>query len=499
MVLGRSGCPTASRRSVVRAVIAIAGFLVLVPAGPAVAQDDPPSEPADDSQPVVTAVPGDPLVDEGASEDLDPNTQPDGSPAPDPGTDPAENCVDPGQSDPGSDQPADACEDKPRGRYANQPPFVPDALNRAQVRRVEGQLAAARAALVEDVARVRSLRLRDKRLALERAELSAETASTVDALEATEEQLRRRALATFVVGDSFELAPSLEHDDILRFQQHRFLVGEVLSLDQDLVDEYTRLRNRLEYEALELYDRINNTRRWLRSAREQADASQVEVEALEFELATWQNRSAVFVSDVVFPIDGPYDLPLINSWGYPRAPGTIDEHWHEGIDIFAPDGTPLVAAEGGTVTDIGVGTLGGLKIWVLGDSGTRWYYAHLSAFNPELSVGDVVAAGDLIGYVGATGNAVGTPPHLHLQMHPDGGRPVNPYPILQAASEIYQQEQLVEERMAQLQAQALAGLLPNGMSVSQLGADVVDGADPARVAGAVPVMSVVPPNVSAAE
>lgn len=484
----------------VPAVIAIVGLLVLGPAGlPAGAQDDPPPEPASEAQPPVTAVPGDPLVDEGASDDLDPNTQPDGSPAVDPGTDPAESCADAGQSDPGSDEPVADCEDKPQGRYANQPPFVPDALDRAQVRRVEGQLAAARTTLVEEVARVRSLRLRDKRLELERAELSAETAATVDALEATEEQLRRRALATFVVGDSFELAPSLEHDDILRFQQHRFLVGEVLSLDQELVDEYARLRNRLEFEALELYDSINNTRRWLRSAREQADASQVEVEGLEFELATWQNRSAVFVPDVVFPIDGPYDLPLINSWGYPRAPGTIDEHWHEGIDIFAPVGTPLVAAEGGTVTDIGVGALGGLKIWILGDSGTRWYYAHLSAFNPELAVGDVVAAGDLIGNVGATGNAVGTPPHLHLQMHPDGGRPVNPYPILQAASEIYQEEQLAEERAEREEAQALAGLLPNGMSVSQLDPNGADGSEPARVTGAVPVMSVVPPNVSAAE
>ena len=315
---------------------------------------------------------------------------------------------------------------------------MPDSLNQGELRRVANELEAATFEHITNVSRVRSLRLHDKKLAQERAELSAATVEALERLEATELQLRRRALATFVQGDSFELAPSLEHDDILRHQQQQFLVGEVFALDEDLLEEYTRLRNRLADETLDLYDRIAGVRSWLREANIDAEESGENVERLEFEYATWEYMSATWIEDVVFPIDGNYDLPLINSWGYPRAPGTPDEHWHEGIDIFAPEGEILVAAEGGEVTDIGVGTLGGLKIWILGNSGTRWYYAHLMDFNPDLQVGDIVDAGDFIGYVGKTGNAISTPPHLHLQMHPDGGRPVNPFPILAAASDRYQ-------------------------------------------------------------
>ena len=115
--------------------------------------------------------------------------------------------------------------------------------------------------------------------------------------------------------------------------------------------------------------------------------------------------------------------------------GTADAHWHEGIDLFAPAGTPLLATERGIVTKIGSGRLGGLRLWLRGESGTDWYYAHLSGFAPKLSEGQVVEAGDVLGYVGTTGNAVGTPPHLHMQVHPNGGDPVNPYPLLKVVSD----------------------------------------------------------------
>jgi murein DD-endopeptidase MepM/ murein hydrolase activator NlpD len=110
--------------------------------------------------------------------------------------------------------------------------------------------------------------------------------------------------------------------------------------------------------------------------------------------------------------------------------GTPDEHWHQGIDIFAPAGTPLLAAERGVVTRVGSGRLGGLTVWLRGGSGTAWYYAHLQSHQPGLEPGTEVEAGDVIGYVGNSGNAVSTPPHVHLEIHPVGGGPVNPYPLL---------------------------------------------------------------------
>ena len=427
-----------------RAIVSIGLLtaLILGTAVPSLAQDDtPPVTTPAPADPPVTPVPNDPLVNEGASEALDPNTPLE--PGAVPGTSIPEETQDCVASEDSAAAAAGqsggtACPPKRTGRYSNQPEFVPDSLRRAEVRRVTSALEQSRSTHVQNVAKVRSLRLRDKELGFARAELSEEVQETLTALEITEEQMRRRALASFVNGDTFELARSLEHDEILQVQKKRFLVGEVLALDQELLDEYTRLRNKLAEETLLLYERVNSVRRWLRSAEDEAETSAAQIDLLEYELDTWNYLSTTWIPEVVFPIVGAYEFPLINSWGYPRAPGTIDAHWHEGIDIFAPTGSPLVAAEAGEITDIGFGTLGGLKIWIMGESGTRWYYAHLDAFNPKLVEGDFVNAGDLIGYVGASGNAVGTPPHLHLQIHPDSGRPVNPYPILQAASDRFQ-------------------------------------------------------------
>ena len=127
----------------------------------------------------------------------------------------------------------------------------------------------------------------------------------------------------------------------------------------------------------------------------------------------------------IFPIAGEYGKPF-DSWGFPRSGGRT----HKGIDIFAPYGTPLVAIETGTITRIGTVNLGGQRIWLEGDSGTHWYYAHLSDYAEGLYVGQRVDPGDLVGYVGDSGNAKGTPPHLHLQQHPNGGTPINPYPAM---------------------------------------------------------------------
>ncbi|MGH7607821.1 MAG: murein hydrolase activator EnvC family protein, partial [Gemmatimonadales bacterium] len=115
-------------------------------------------------------------------------------------------------------------------------------------------------------------------------------------------------------------------------------------------------------------------------------------------------------------------VAFTNDWGQPRSGGRT----HQGTDMFAAMGTPVVAVVGGTVSD-GSGGLGGISLNLAGDDGVRYYYAHLSRI--ERPAGRV-NAGDVIGYVGDTGNAAGGPPHLHFQLHPDGGEPVNPYPTV---------------------------------------------------------------------
>ncbi len=127
---------------------------------------------------------------------------------------------------------------------------------------------------------------------------------------------------------------------------------------------------------------------------------------------------------MVCPVDG--FTTFTDTWGAPRSGGRS----HQGVDMLAARGTPTVAIEAGTIRRMGNGGLGGITIWLTGSSGDEYYYAHLDDWAPGLSVGQSVSAGELIGYVGSTGNASYAVPHLHFELHPGGGSAVNPYPLV---------------------------------------------------------------------
>lgn len=127
---------------------------------------------------------------------------------------------------------------------------------------------------------------------------------------------------------------------------------------------------------------------------------------------------------LLVPVQGVRPTDLSDTWGASRSSGRT----HEGIDIFARCGHPVVSATEGIVLGLGENTLGGLTVRVLGPQGSRHYYAHLSRYGP-VRAGDHVRAGDVLGYVGNTGNARGTPCHLHYGIYMDGGAR-NPYPYL---------------------------------------------------------------------
>ena len=136
----------------------------------------------------------------------------------------------------------------------------------------------------------------------------------------------------------------------------------------------------------------------------------------------------------VFPVFGTASFG--DSFGAPRA--GIPGGWHHGEDIFAEEGSPLLAVADGTIHTVGFIKLGGYRLWLRDDFGNEFYYAHLSAYSPLAIEGKRVQAGDVIGFVGDTGDAEGGSPHLHFEIHPaamsglgyDGV--VAPYPILTA-------------------------------------------------------------------
>jgi murein DD-endopeptidase MepM/ murein hydrolase activator NlpD len=115
---------------------------------------------------------------------------------------------------------------------------------------------------------------------------------------------------------------------------------------------------------------------------------------------------------------------FVDSWGSARSGGRR----HEGIDIFAAKDTPVLSTTRGIVMRVGTNRLGGQVVWILGPGLERHYYAHLNSF-AGFHAGDRVEAGEIIGYVGNTGNARGGPTHLHYGVYSDGAAQ-NPYPRL---------------------------------------------------------------------
>jgi murein DD-endopeptidase MepM/ murein hydrolase activator NlpD len=124
----------------------------------------------------------------------------------------------------------------------------------------------------------------------------------------------------------------------------------------------------------------------------------------------------------VCPVRGP--STFMNDWGFTREGGL----WHQGTDLMAPRGTPIVAPVKGTVEQY-PNNRGGNALYVHGNDGTRYYFAHLDKYGAKGKVN----AGTVIGYVGDTGDAKGGPTHLHFEIHPSDGEAVNPFPTVNIA------------------------------------------------------------------
>jgi len=133
----------------------------------------------------------------------------------------------------------------------------------------------------------------------------------------------------------------------------------------------------------------------------------------------------------VFPVYGP--VAYTDTYGIRGPTG-----WHHGDEIFAPLGAPVLSVTSGTLFLVGWSPIGGDRLWLRDDHGNYFYYSHLAAFSTKAIAGARVHPGDILGFVGDTGDAVGTLPHLHFEIHPssrmafgyDGA--VNPTPYLRA-------------------------------------------------------------------
>ena len=125
-------------------------------------------------------------------------------------------------------------------------------------------------------------------------------------------------------------------------------------------------------------------------------------------------KAALLGPSYLFPLAG--GAKFQNDFGAPRA----DTRFNQGVDLFAPLGTPVLAAHDGTLVQVGWSNIGGRQEWLRDTDGNLFYYGHLSAYAPVAKTGAAVHAGDVIGFLGDSGDAQGTPYHLHFEIHPAG-------------------------------------------------------------------------------
>lgn len=130
-------------------------------------------------------------------------------------------------------------------------------------------------------------------------------------------------------------------------------------------------------------------------------------------------------SRIAMPLEDVSKKQIADTWQAPRGVGRR----HEGQDIFARKGTPILSATSGYVYKVGENNLGGQTVSVISAGGRIYYYAHLDSYAPGLEVGNRVTTRTVLGYVGTTGNAQGTPPHLHFGVYTFTGA-INPLPLL---------------------------------------------------------------------
>jgi murein DD-endopeptidase MepM/ murein hydrolase activator NlpD len=304
------------------------------------------------------------------------------------------------------------------------------AAARAELARVQAQLTEATGAWQSAVGRLEQTRA-DISLARVRIDTIERRLDRIDA------RLASRAVMAFTNGPASTIDLLLSSSSFTEFSDRLEFLGSVaqedvdLALDQENAQEDLR-RGRADLVALSqrqagqaeelrgIQQRIDEALGRIQGRVSDLAARYDEEQAAARELQILGQRTDPSSPIQVCPVAGPNSF--VDSFGWPRV-----GHTHQGIDLIAPAGTPIVAAHPGVVSHSSSSS-GGIQAYVRASSGTFTFYAHLSGYS---GASGSVGAGTVIGYVGSTGNA-GSTNHLHFEYHPGGGAAVNPYQMLLA-------------------------------------------------------------------
>lgn len=324
-----------------------------------------------------------------------------------------------------------------------------DELAAARQRVTDARIAADAAAARVTEAYGRAQALGDEIAAVE--ERIAEGKERAAELRA---EVERRALHAYT-GSNTETVPLLDGDeprDVTRRTEYldrvnardNAAVAELKALDEDLAVQREELDaarteqlatlEKMKVEQTELDQRLADAQAAQAALEERLAREAAARRAAEVAAAARQTQAAraaparagpgsgsgsgQVISGLVCPVPG---AAFTDSWGDPRSGGRT----HQGTDLMASYGTPNYAVIDGTVS-VQSGGNGGNMLYVAGSDGNTYFYAHLESF--AVTSGSV-SQGDLVGYVGDTGNATGVP-HTHFEIRIGGGNPINPYPTL---------------------------------------------------------------------
>jgi murein DD-endopeptidase MepM/ murein hydrolase activator NlpD len=315
--------------------------------------------------------------------------------------------------------------------YRDQAAFDPNstAVLEAQLLAAEQELEVQRRALRDAVVGRSTLEADLARLRAAIAGLDADERGALARTDEAREQFEDRAVEAYIRGNDPSAEALFGSADATDLASRTAMIEVVLEEDRDAIAAYDTAREDLGDDLLDLFDERTDAAREVDRLRQEEKSARIGLQAALDAVAVWEAGGQVVVPGFVFPVDGPSSFG--DSWGAPRMPGTRYSHWHEGTDILAAAGTPLVACEDGVITRLDSHVLGGIGVTMRGAGGIEYYYAHLSSYAPGIGEGVKVEAGDVIGTVGATGNAVQA--HLHFEVH-IAGRAVNPYPLLLIAA-----------------------------------------------------------------
>jgi murein DD-endopeptidase MepM/ murein hydrolase activator NlpD len=312
-----------------------------------------------------------------------------------------------------------------------------DKLDRARAQLAKVEREAQAATSEYEAARGRYIKTQDE-IEATRGRLR-KVEKRVDRLQL---RLGQRARDAYTMGGAGMLDVLFVSDSLSDFSDRVVFLDRIAQADEDLILRADVLGEELNRYRADLGNLLKRQKGLLKVLDEKRNAiydKLQEAEALKQKLLTKLEReqaaaraiaaasrsigsTGVVAGSALQACPAP-GTSYVDSWGAPRSGGRT----HQGVDMMGSTGTPVYAAQAGSVAHSS-SDLGGIQAYVYGKSGDTTFYAHLSRYagGPRS-----VSAGEQIGYIGDTGNASGTP-HLHFEYHPGGGGAVNPYPYVRA-------------------------------------------------------------------